>query len=321
MIGTPVASTDFLPIDPEILQLLLTMAEGAPPPDASVAQMREAQLRTARLMSPGPSLGRVIDVELADGRGTLPGRLYFGSGSPSILMLFLHGGGWILGGRDVSDAAARRIAAGTGTAVLTIDYRLAPEHPFPAAIDDAHRAILWAARHAASLTGSDETKIVIAGESAGANLAAGVTILARASGPAIHAQILSCPVLDSNLDTPFVRDTPAPFPPRDLLPFLFKSYAPDQSIHDDPLFAPLRADDLSGLPPALIFTVELDVFREQGEAYHERLKDAGVPCEIIRHTGTLHGFLEMDNGHRQSQAAIGAMHDFLGRYVPADAGA
>ncbi|MDR7156831.1 acetyl esterase [Sphingobium xenophagum] len=303
------------PLDPEIQELLAVMARESVPPGASVTEMRDAQLKAARLIPPGPPLLDVVDVDIGEGDTPLRGRLYFGSDKPTILMVFLHGGGWTLGGVEVSDAPSRRIAAGTGAIVLSVDYRLAPEHPFPAAFEDAHQAVRWAANNAARLTGSDEAKIVIAGESAGANLAAAVALLARSAGPAIHAQILSCPALSADLDTPFIRNMPAPFPPKDLLPLLFKGYAPDERVHRDPRFAPLLAENVTGLPPALILTVELDAFREQGEMYFERLKGVGVLCEILRYDGTVHGFLELDNGHRQSREAISAMAGFLRRHV------
>ena len=302
------------PLDPEILALLSAMAASSPPPQASPSEVREAQLRAARQLPPGPTLTRVEDVNVGAPGQPLAGRVYFGSESPADLMVFLHGGGWALGSTDVSDAALRRIAEGTRAIVLSVDYRLAPEHPFPAALEDAHQAVRWAAENAARLTGRDAPKLVVAGESAGANLAAAVALLARSSGPRIDAQILSCPALSADLDTPFIREIDSPFPPKELLPILFQNYASGPEDKHDYRFAPLLAAALDDLPPALIFTVERDAFREQGETYAERLKAAGVPCQLERFSGTIHGFLELDNGHRHSGEAIAHIGRFLEKH-------
>lgn len=292
------------PIDFEILRLLAALAENAPPPEASLQEVREAQRLAASHMPPGPDLFRVEDVDVGEAMQPVAARLYFGSADVDALIVFFHGGGWMLGSIEVSDAAMRRIAAGTGAIVLSVDYRLAPEHPFPAAFEDAQQAVRWAAQNAARLTGRETPRIAVAGESAGANLAAAVALLARLEGPRIDAQILSCPVLSADLDTQFIRETPSPFPPKETLPALFQNYARQPQDMQDSRFAPLLADSVDGVPPALIFTVELDSFREQAEIYADRLRAAGVPCVLKQFEGTIHGFLELDGGHRQSREAI-----------------
>lgn len=299
------------PIDTEVQQLLAAMAAASPPPQASLQEVRNAQSLAASHLPSGPDLPKVEDVEIGTPERPLPGRLYFGSARPDVLIVFFHGGGWTVGSIDISDAAVRRIAAGTGALVLSVDYRLAPEHPFPAALEDAHQAVRWAVEHAATRMGRGSARVAVAGESAGANLAAAVALLARSQGPCIDAQILSCPVLSAELDTTFIRETPSPFPPKKMLPMLFQSYARDARDMLDYRFAPLLADRVDSLPPALIFSVELDAFREQAEVYADRLRRAGVPCELKRFDGTIHGFLELDNGHRQSREAIGLMASFL----------
>ena len=299
------------PLDVEVKQLLFAMAENAPSPEASLQEVRELQLLAAARLPPGPVLPKVEDVDVGDAALSLPGRLYHGSTNPDVVIVFFHGGGWMFGSTAASDAAIRRIAAGTGAVVLSIDYRLAPEYPFPAAFDDAQQAVRWAARNAARLTRRPTATLAVAGESAGANLAAAVALSARSGGPRIDAQILSCPVLSSELDTPYIRKAESPFPPKETLPALFESYAPNPQDRQDYRFAPLLAENVNDLPPALIFTVELDAFREQAEMYADRLRQAGVLCDVHRAEGTIHGFLELDNGHRQSRDAIAIMATFL----------
>lgn len=304
---------DSQPLDNEIKQLLSAMAENSPSPDASLREVREAQLLAAVRLPPGPDLPNVEDVDVGGAELSLPGRLYYGSTNPDVVIVFFHGGGWMLGSIAASDAAVRRIAAGTGAVVLSVDYRLAPEYPFPAAFEDAHQAVRWAAHNAARLTRRSTAKLAVAGESAGANLTAAVALSARSEGPRIDAQILSCPVLSPELDTSFIRGTESPFPPKETLPALFKNYAPNPQDWQDYRFSPMLAESLNDLPPALIFTVELDAFREQAELYAGRLRQGGIPCEIRRFEGTIHGFLELDNGHRQSKEAIAIMDSFLAR--------
>ncbi len=306
-------------IDTEIQQLLAAMAENSPPPQSSLQDIRNAQLRAAAQMPPGPDLPQVKDVDIGEAGQSLPGRLYFGSASPRVVIVFFHGGGWMVGSTAASDAAIRRIAAGTGAIVLSVDYRLAPEHPFPAAFDDAYQAVRWAANNAAKLTGREEASIAVVGESAGANLAAAVALFARSEGPRIDAQILSCPVLSSELDTQFIRETASPFPPKETLPGFFQNYGPRPQDRQDYRFAPLLVDSVMDLPPALIFTVELDAFRQQAEMYADRLRAAHVVCEVKRLEGTIHGFLELDGGHWQSIEAIGMMARFLERYTSSGA--
>lgn len=215
----------------------------------------------------------------------VPARLYRVSGEHGAVV-FLHGGGWVLGDLDLSDALCRDLALRCGTAVLSVDYRLAPEHPFPAALADAMTAIEWVGSRT-DLSGP----VAVAGVSAGGNLAAAASIATRtAGGPDIVAQLLVCPVLDHDLDRPsYHRFERGYYLWRDDMAWFWNQYAPGE-LRSDPLASPLRAEHLEGVAPAIIITAACDPLRDEGLAYAHRLVDAGVPVVSRCYPGELHGF-------------------------------
>jgi acetyl esterase len=201
--------------------------------------------------------------------------------------VYLHAGGWIMGDLDFSDATCRRLAAGAGCEVVSVDYRLAPEHPFPAALDDACAVLQWAA-------GLGRGPVLLAGESAGGNIAAACAIRARdAGGPAIAGQVLAYPVTDHALDTASHREVGGRnwLLSTDDMRSFWDHYCPPNVDRDDPLASPLRAPDLGGLPPALVLVAEFDPLRDEGLAYARRLAEAGVAVTTRRDPGMLHGYL------------------------------
>jgi acetyl esterase len=227
---------------------------------------------------------------------------------PLPLVVFFHGGGWTVCDLDTHDITCRNMANATDATVISVDYRLAPEHRFPAAAEDAYAATVWAHDHAAEL-GGDAARLAVAGDSAGGNLAAAVALMARdRGGPAITFQLLIYPVTDRDFTTASYRDNATGY-------FLTKTHMEwywDQYIGDDdeaavhPYAAPLRAATLTGLPPAHIVTAEYDPLRDEGEAYGRRLADAGVPVDVRRYDGMFHGFFSMEMLEASRQAGAEA---------------
>ena len=222
---------------------------------------------------------------------------------PVPIMMYFHGGGYVKGGLDETDAFCRRLARTTGNVVVSVDYRLAPEHPYPAALDDAYHCSLWAYQNAEALGGTKDS-FSVCGESAGGNLAAVVCLLARSDEKIeISRQILLQPVVDFTLSFPSI-DMPASecLVPREDLAWYYEEYYEGDTR--DFRVSPVFADDLSGLPPALIITAEHDTLRDEGKAYADRLQSSGVPTKYSCYSGMIHGFLQMAGLVDEAQQAI-----------------
>ncbi|GAA3938133.1 alpha/beta hydrolase [Actinomadura viridis] len=257
-------------------------------PEPSVEEMRR-QVAAVFPRERRP-MAEVRELTVPGEGGAVPVRLYRPvRRSPLPVLVYLHGGGWVVGGPDNVDAVCRDLAAGAGCAVLNVDYRLAPEHPFPAAVRDAW-AVTAAAVDEPGRFGADPRAVAVAGDSAGGNLAAAVALLARERGVRLAHQLLVYPVTDTAMDTPsyaeFARgyglDAAA-------MARCLRLYRGDADPAD-PLLAPLRAPDLSGAAPATVITAECDVLRDEGEAYARRLEEAGVPAVLRRYEGVVHSF-------------------------------
>jgi acetyl esterase len=221
---------------------------------------------------------------------------------PVPIMMYFHGGGYVKGGLDETDAFCRRLARTTGY-VVSVDYRLTPEHPYPAALDDAHACSMWAYENAEALGGTKDF-FSVCGESAGGNLAAVVCLLARSDEKfEISRQVLLQPVVDFTLSFPSI-DMPASecLVPREDLAWYYEEYYSGDTR--DFRVSPIFADDLSGLPPALIITAEHDTLRDEGEAYADRLRSSGVPTQYSCYSGMIHGFLQMAGLVNEAQQAI-----------------
>ncbi|KJY28266.1 alpha/beta hydrolase [Streptomyces sp. A1547] len=237
----------------------------------------------------------------------VPVRIYRPHGAHGAVV-WLHGGGFLMGDLDTEHPWASRIAAGSGAVVISVGYRLAPEHPFPAALDDACAVLAWAVEHAADL-GVDPARIAVGGHSAGANIAAAVALRSRdEQGPPIHFQLLNQPGLDDRQETWSARNfTDTPWFYRDKAAAGWRHYLAGRPA--TPYAAPARATDLSGLPPAYISTAEFDPNRDEGLAYGVRLLQAGVSVELHQWPGTFHGsqaLLSAEVSHRQN-AELGAV--------------
>jgi acetyl esterase len=281
-----------LPIDAQAQKLLDMMAEAGGPPLSEMSPQEARQLPAilAELTGAGPELASVRDVEIPGPAGAIPARVYEPVADPPGTVVYFHGGGWVIGGLDTWDAAVRNLAKESGARVVSVDYRLAPEHPFPAAADDAHAAAKWAATEYGG-------PIVVAGDSAGGNLAAVTALRAREQGPEIALQVLVYPVVDSDLttdhyaqyqDTHLILNTP------DMVWF-WGHYAPDPADRVHPDAAPLRAESHEGLPPAWVLLAGNDPLLAEGEAYVARLEEAGVPVTAVRYDDQIHAFFTLPN--------------------------
>jgi acetyl esterase len=267
---------------------------------AGVRPWHELSLAEARLAESVPAtepepVFSVTEHSFAGPGGPLRIRLYLpGPDVSHPLLVFLFGGGWVTGSIDASDPICRRLALATPCAVAAVDYRLAPEHPFPAAVEDCYAATGWLDAHADEL-GLDRARIAVGGGSAGANLAAAVARLAlERGGPPLVFQLLVYPPTDARADTPSLRELGDPmFLNRDTVAWCWSHYLTRDTDQDDPLASPLRAGDVHGLPPALVITAELDPLRDEGELYAAKLAAGGVPTELVRFDGMVHGFFSM----------------------------
>jgi acetyl esterase len=285
--------------------------------EMTAEEARETMGAFETLVPAGPDVARVEDLEVPLPGGTpLPVRVYVPEGHVRGVIVYYHGGGWVLGDLDGYDPLMRALANGTGFTVASVDYRLAPEHRYPTAVNDCTVAFAWIAGNRAQL-GADGLPLVIAGDSAGGNLAAVVSRRIRdTSGPQAAMQVLVYPVTDSDLDAPCYTDADnQQFLDRDSMVWFWDHYVPDAARRAEPDASPLRVADLSGLPPALVITAECDPLRDEGEAYAARLADAGVPTTLIRHDGQMHGFFSVlvIPGHEVAVEQIAtALNDVVG---------
>ncbi|WP_331973930.1 alpha/beta hydrolase [Actinophytocola sp.] len=249
--------------------------------------------------------------------GELPVRIYRPDrDGPLGTLVYFFGGGWTLGSIDTSDGVCRALANAAGCQVVTPGYRLAPEHPFPAAVHDCHAAVRWVAANAAEL-GVDPDRIAVGGDSAGGNLAAVVSLLARdRGGPALAAQLLIYPNTCYHADTDSLRanDDRWMFNHHSV-DWYWRNYlsTPDQGR--DPLVSPLLASDHTGLPPALVITAEYDPLRDEGERYAALLREAGVPVELTRYDGMAHGFFTMSGVLEGARRAVAQAAEYLRKRV------
>ncbi len=230
---------------------------------------------------------------------------------PRPTIAWFHGGGWVCGSVEQSDITCRRLAAAAGAVVVSVEYRRAPEAQFPAPLEDCLAATRWCADHAADL-GGDPRRLVVGGDSAGGNLAAAVALAVRdaGDGPTIAFQLLVYPVTDARCDSPSHAENGVGYLLTSAgMRWFWDHYLGDRpGAGDDHLASPLQAPDLSGLPPALVITAEYDPLRDEGEAYAQRLAEAGVEVRCSRYDGMLHGFFGMgllfeEAGHAVDEAA------------------
>ena len=293
-----------MPVDPDVQNVLDLIASVDAPPMSTVgAEEARARFRafTVDLRDPASLavVGEVTELSVDGAEGPRPARLYRPVGvdhTPLPLVVFFHGGGFVIGDLDTHEGQARRVCRELGALVLSVDYRLAPEHPYPAAFEDCLAATRWAAAHADDL-GADPDRLVVGGDSAGGNLAAVVAQACRdGRGPALAAQLLIYPatdMTDPNGEVHASRHDNAEgyFLSGDDMRWFESSYLAGAPA-GDPATSPLYGD-LAGLPPTVVVTAEFDPLRDEGEAYARALEDAGVPVVATRFDGLIHGFFDM----------------------------
>jgi acetyl esterase len=311
-----------MPLHEGVAAFLTEMAEQGVKPihESTPEEVRALTAGLAELYGQGPEMARVEDTTIPVQGGEIKARVLVPDASPRGVFIYYHGGGWVIGGNiDEFDTLGRKLAARTGCAVVLVDYRLAPEHRYPVAVDDCYAALEWVHQHLAGIAGRD-VPIVVGGDSAGGNLSAIMTQRTRdRGGPPIAFQALIYPVTDADLDNSSYRaEENQLMLTRDSMIWFWDHYLPDTERRVEPDASPLRAKDFAGLPPAIVLTAEYDVLRDEGEAYADRLQEAGVPVDRFRTPGQMHGFftLLMVPGHEE---AIEQIATSLDRHLPATA--
>ena len=283
-------------LDSATARFLEQMAEGDGKPlhECTPGEARALLFKLAELAGPAPAMQRVEERTIGGADGQAKLRILVPIQNPIGVMVYYHGGGWVLGSIDEYDTVARKLAERTSCAVVLVEYRLAPEHRYPAAVDDSYAALQWVGEHLIDIAGH-EAPLVVAGDSAGGNLATVMAIRARdRSGPSIALQVLIYPVTDANLHRPSYTDPQnALLLTRDAMIWFWDHYLPESSRRGEPDASPLHTENLSGLPPTVILTAEHDVLRDEGEAYATRLQEANVSVDLQRYAGQMHGFFTL----------------------------
>jgi len=296
-----------MPLDPQAKALLDQFAAmgGQPLSSMSVADARRMMEALSTMRGAPQPIASATDRRIPGPAGEIPVRIYTPAApAPLPLLVYFHGGGWVLGSLETHDGTCRELANGAGCVVVSVDYRLAPEHKFPGAAEDCFAATQWAAAHAAEL-GADAGRLAVAGDSAGGNLAAVVSQMARdRGGPPIVFQLLIYPVTVAAYDTPSYRDNAEGY----LLTagdmhWFWGHYLRSAADGANPYASPLSGT-LAGLPPALVITAEFDPLRDEGEQYARALEEAGVAARMSRYNGMIHGFFGMGHVMDQAKTAV-----------------
>jgi len=283
-----------MPVDPQI-QVLLDRGTGVPATHTLPVDVARAQYEARiALMAPPAGIAGVREQTIDGPSDQLRIRIYTPHGAgPFPLLVFFHGSGFVLCSLDTHDGMSRNLCAGAGCVVASVDYRLAPEHKFPAGLEDCLHATRWVGVHAVQL-GADPMRIAVAGDSAGGNMAAVTAIRVRdEGGPGLCGQLLLYPVTDYHTPgTPSYEENAEGYGlTRDTMKWFWAHYLRDPSEGTNPHASPMRAADLSSLPPALVITAEYDPLRDEGEIYANKLRTAGVPTALSRYDGVNHGFM------------------------------
>jgi acetyl esterase len=310
-----------MPLDSQTQAVLEMMAAmGAPPIHAqSVDDARQAIAALSMMDGEPEPVGKVEDRAIPGPEGTIPVRIYTPEGKgPFPVLVFFHGGGWVIGDIDSHDAICRTMTNKAGCINVSVDYRLAPEHKFPAAPEDCYAATKWVADNAASFNG-DSTRVAVGGDSAGGNLATVVSLMARdRGGPKLAYQLLIYPATDYYIPgTPSIKENgEGYFLTRDDMVWFLGHYLSSEADIKHPYAFPLQAKDLSGLPPAMVITAEFDPLRDEGEIYAVKMKQAGGDVTSRRYDGTIHGFVSLswmiDQGKKALADAAAGLRSAFG---------
>ena len=299
-------------LDPE-LEPLLSQATALPYREMPVEEARRTMLETSQTMTCDVSLDSVVDhVAKLPGRD-LPVRIYRPPDAEGATLVYFHGGGWVLGSVETHDAYCRSLAHAAGINVASVDYRLAPEHRFPAAADDAIDVTRWVRNSSQDLQ-LDASRIGVGGDSAGGNLAAVVAQTLREDDPPLACQLLIYPIVDCDTETSsYVENAEGYQLTRDTMIWFWEEYVPEASQRTDIKASPLRNRDLRGLPPALVVTAEYDPLRDEGEVYARRLADSGNDVELKRYDGMIHGFVRRQQQLKAARRSLELISQYLKR--------
>lgn len=305
-------------VDPEFQAILdrvnaLPQTDFSRPPIEIARQMRSTPINIPPLRNPVS-----VEVRSVPGKDgfAIPVRIYRPSTPrPHPVLVSMHGGGWVRGSLDSDEFRSHFLAHESDCAVVSVDYRLAPEHRYPVALEDCFAVTEWVAAQSAS-QGFDADRIGVAGDSAGGNLAAAVALMARDRGtPPLKCQILIYPICDHDFDRPsYIANAEGKLLTRRLMQWFWDQYA-GSADRDEPYLSPLRANDLTGLPPALVVTAEYDPLRDEGELYASRLQDAGNIVDRVRMDGVIHPFQTLDVLHPKSLESLRLMSVFARRHL------
>lgn len=302
-----------MPLHPQAQAMIDAFASG---PVLDYTKLTSSEFRAA-FDVPSPAIPasdatRIEDHTIPGPAGPMRVRLYYPEGDgPFPITLYLHGGGFVIGGPETTDGICRALATGASSLIVSPDYRLAPEAPFPAGLDDCWAALIWAHDHAAVL-GGIPTRMAIAGDSSGGNFAAVIAQMSRARGPALRHQLLLYPVLDHSCDTQsYAAFAHGYFLTAGMMRWYWRQYLAGGGKGDDWRVSPLRQQRLEDLPATTIVTAEYDVLRDEAEAYAARLINAGVPTAVRRWPGQIHGFLLQEGLIDDADAALAAAAEAL----------
>jgi acetyl esterase len=296
-----------MPLDPQARALMDQFtAMGLPAfHQQTVQEARDAIVAFATSAGEPEAVAKIENRTIPGPVGTIPVRVYTPEApAPLPVLVFYHGGGWVIGNLDSHDGTCRTLANAARCLVVSVDYRLAPEHPFPAPAEDCYAALRWVADNAKPL-GGDPGRIAVGGDSAGGNLSAVVSQMARdRKGPRLVYQLLIYPVTDAPSTNASYRDnSEGYFLTTEMMQWFWNHYVAKGT--DDPYARPLRAKSFANLPPALVITAEFDPLRDEGEAYAANLREAGVPVRMSRYDGMIHGFFGMTAFLDRARAAVG----------------
>ncbi len=283
-----------MPLDPQV-KVLVDMMKNMSFSGLSPAEARKQtnEMRALRTVNP-EAVAKVEDRKIPGPAGSIPVRIYTPAGKgPFPVLVYYHGGGFVIGDLDSHDGVCRSLTNGAGCVTVSVDYRLAPENKFPAAVEDAYSAALWVAENAPQFN-ADPKRLAVGGDSAGGNLSAVVSIMARdRQAPRIAFQLLIYPATDITCSTPSHKtNTEYVLTPAEISWFM-GHYLRSDADRRNPLASPSFAASFKGLPPALIITAEFDPLRDEAEDYGQKLREAGVPVQISRYEGMVHGFVSM----------------------------
>jgi acetyl esterase len=304
-----------VPLDPLVAADLRARADATPFFRMPPGEAREAfELLCASMPKLNEPVARVEDRIIPGADGPIGVRVYEPNSVACAGMLYIHGGGWVVGSPRSHDDLCRALCHRAGATVASVDYRRSPEHKYPSALRDCHAALEWLAQQTRGV------RLAVAGDSAGGNLAAALALYARdRGGPALHLQALIYPVINNNLDTASYHECAEGYGlMRDAMRYFWTNYLAEPAHGQEPYASPLQAADLAGLPPALIQTAHFDVLRDDGEAYAARLHRAGVPVRATRYLAMHHGFVPFAGRYPQGAAAIQEIADAVKEYCSAD---